>query len=115
MNLKQKTTLAGGFKSRPSCKPVRTTERARLYSVSIHPRFGNRGTEHQLELCAITHHRFSSMYRRINPDRSLNVSKLELIHDQLPLAVPCYNLLPVTEFTVGRNECGRRAFPAPLS
>jgi len=40
---------------------------------------------------------------------------LELIHDQLPLAVPCYNLLPVTEFTVGRNECGRRAFPAPLS
>ena len=26
----------------------------------------------------------------------------ELFHDQLPLAVPCYDLLPVTEFTVIR-------------
>lgn len=25
---------------------------------------------------------------------------IELIHDQLPLAVPCYDLLPVTEFTL---------------
>lgn len=27
--------------------------------------------------------------------------QLELIHDQLPLAVPCYDLLLVTELTVG--------------
>ena len=40
---------------------------------------------------------------------------MELFHDQLPLAVPCYNLLPVTELTVGRDKRGRRAFPAPLS
>jgi len=26
--------------------------------------------------------------------------QLELIHDQLPLAVPCYDLLLVIEFTV---------------
>jgi uncharacterized membrane protein (GlpM family) len=26
---------------------------------------------------------------------------IELIHDQLPLAVPCYDLVPVTEFTLG--------------
>ena len=26
---------------------------------------------------------------------------IELFHDQLPLAVPCYDLVPVTEFTVG--------------
>ena len=25
----------------------------------------------------------------------------ELIHDQLPLAVPCYDLVPVTKFTLG--------------
>ena len=40
---------------------------------------------------------------------------MELFHDQLPLAVPCYNLLPVTELTVGRDKRGRRALPAPLS
>ena len=28
--------------------------------------------------------------------------QLELIHDQLPLAVPCYDLVLVIEFTVGR-------------
>jgi len=28
---------------------------------------------------------------------------LELIHDQLPLAVPCYDLVLVIEFTVGRH------------
>ncbi|MEY4602149.1 MAG: hypothetical protein RL292_90 [Candidatus Parcubacteria bacterium] len=26
--------------------------------------------------------------------------QIELIHDQLPLAVPCYDLLPVNELTV---------------
>ena len=26
--------------------------------------------------------------------------QFELIHDQLPLAVPCYDLFPVTELTV---------------
>ena len=29
-----------------------------------------------------------------------NDFQIELIHDQLPLAVPCYDLLPVTEFTL---------------
>ena len=29
--------------------------------------------------------------------------QLELIHDQLPLAVPCYDLVLVIEFTVGRR------------
>ncbi len=41
--------------------------------------------------------------------------QLELIHDQLPLAVPCYDLLPVTELTVGRGKHELRALPAPLS
>jgi len=40
---------------------------------------------------------------------------LELIHDQLPLAVPCYDLLLVTELTVGPRKVALRALPAPLS
>ena len=40
--------------------------------------------------------------------------QLELIHDQLPLAVPCYDLYLVTELTVGRDKHGLRALPAPL-
>ena len=41
--------------------------------------------------------------------------QLELIHDQLPLAVPCYDLLLVTELTVGPRKVALRALPAPLS
>ena len=41
--------------------------------------------------------------------------QLELIHDQLPLAVPCYDLVLVIEFTVGRREDGLRALPTPLT
>ncbi len=38
-----------------------------------------------------------------------------MIHDQLPLAVPCYDLVPVTEFTLDRDKHGRRVLPAPLT
>jgi hypothetical protein len=31
-----------------------------------------------------------------------NVFQFEIIHEQLPLPVPCYDLLPVIELTVGR-------------
>ncbi len=41
--------------------------------------------------------------------------QLELIHDQLPLAVPCYDLVLVIEFTVGRRKDGLRALPTPLT
>ena len=39
--------------------------------------------------------------------------QIELFHDQLPLAVPCYDLLPVTEFTVGQHTLvfGYSRFP----
>ena len=30
--------------------------------------------------------------------------RLDMFHDQLPLAVPCYDLLPVIEFTVVLHE-----------
>ena len=41
--------------------------------------------------------------------------QLELIHDQLPLAVPCYDLVLVIEFTVVRREDDLRALPTPLT
>jgi len=40
---------------------------------------------------------------------------LELIHDQLPLAVPCYDLVLVIEFTVVRRKDVLRALPTPLT
>ena len=36
----------------------------------------------------------------IELDKS-NRFSIELIHEQLPLPVPCYDLFPVTELTVG--------------
>ena len=44
-----------------------------------------------------------------------NAYQFELFHDQLPLAVPCYDLLPVTEFTVVPHKAELRVLPAPLS
>ncbi len=37
------------------------------------------------------------------PNSVCTISNLELIHDQLPLAVPCYDLLPVTDLTLVLN------------
>ncbi|KKU81549.1 MAG: hypothetical protein UY07_C0015G0001 [Parcubacteria group bacterium GW2011_GWA1_47_8] len=39
----------------------------------------------------------------------------ELIHDQLPLAVPCYDLALVTKLTLGPHKVGLRALSAPLA
>jgi hypothetical protein len=41
--------------------------------------------------------------------------QLELIHDQLPLAVPCYDLVLVIELTVGRHKDELRVLPTPLT
>jgi hypothetical protein len=41
--------------------------------------------------------------------------QLELIHDQLPLAVPCYDLVLVIEFTVVCRKDMLRALPTPLT
>ena len=55
----------------------------------------------------------------VNHDQCYHLSQrrvqLELIHDQLPLAVPCYDLVLVIEFTVGRPKAGLRALPTPLT
>ena len=39
--------------------------------------------------------------------------QFENFHEQLPLPVPCYDLLPVIEFTVGRvnTDFGYPQFP----
>ena len=59
--------------------------------------------------------------RHINPTNSVTSRGarqrflLELIHEQLPLPVPCYDLVLVTEFTFGRHEDGLRVLPASLT
>ena len=37
----------------------------------------------------------------VSPKRIRNGFQIELFHEQLPLPVPCYDLLPVTKLTVG--------------
>ena len=39
----------------------------------------------------------------------------EIIHDQLPLAVPCYDLVPVIEFTLGHDKHVLWVLPTPLT
>ena len=42
-------------------------------------------------------------------------SKLDMFHEQLPLPVPCYDLVLVIEFTVARREVEFWAPPTPLT
>ena len=42
------------------------------------------------------------------------VFQIELFHDQLPLAVPCYDLVPVTEFTLGPAYADTSGTPGSL-
>ncbi len=64
-------------------------------------------------MCSIEAHNTDQLANSI-PKNSC-VVQLELFHDQLPLAVPCYDLLPVIELTVGRDKRELRALPTPLS
>jgi hypothetical protein len=58
-------------------------------------------------------------HHKICDDRPLSLVKetiqFEIFHEQLPLPVPCYDLLPVIELTVGRHMGRLRVFPTPLS
>ena len=42
-------------------------------------------------------------------------SNLDMFHEQLPLPVPCYDLVLVTEFAVVLRKADLRAPPAPLT
>ena len=43
------------------------------------------------------------------------VDQFEIIHEQLPLPVPCYDLVLVIELTLGRHKDGLRVLPTPLT
>jgi len=45
---------------------------------------------------------------------SLNVFQIELFHEQLPLPVPCYDLVPVTELTLGPAYADTSGTPGSL-
>ncbi len=42
------------------------------------------------------------------------IFQIELFHDQLPLAVPCYDLVPVTELTLGPTYVDTSGTPGSL-
>lgn len=43
-------------------------------------------------------------------------ASIDILHDQLPLAVPCYDLVLVIEFTLGPAQTQElRALPTPLT
>ncbi len=46
---------------------------------------------------------------------SHDVVQFEIFHEQLPLPVPCYDLLPVIELTLGPREVRLRVLPTSLS
>ena len=56
-------------------------------------------------------------YRLNNPsarERTSGVFQIELIHEQLPLPVPCYDLVPVTELTLGPAYAETSGTPGSL-
>ena len=70
-------------------------------------------SEYRLETSTIS--LFSEENNRLDtPFESID-SILDMFHEQLPLPVPCYDLVLVTEFAVVLREAGLRAPPAPLT
>ena len=57
-----------------------------------------------------------NLYLLLRLPRGESDSRKEVIQEQLPLPLPCYDLLPVTDPTVSPQEIrGLQVLPAPLS
>ena len=52
--------------------------------------------------------------RAIAQRAKADVFQIELIHEQLPLPVPCYDLVPVTELTLGPASADTSGTPGSL-
>ena len=59
-------------------------------------------------------HNSCELHRHDIPFENIG-SNLDMFHEQLPLPVPCYDLVLVTEFAVVLREADLRAPPAPLT
>ena len=44
----------------------------------------------------------------------MEIFQIELFHEQLPLPVPCYDLVPVTELTLGPASADTSGTPGSL-
>ena len=71
-------------------------------------RFGTTAISHPSHFCSVTS---IDMLRLSGESDSIS----DMIHEQLPLPVPCYDLVLVTEFAVVLREADLRAPPAPLT
>ncbi len=70
-------------------------------------------SEYRLETSTISRDSYES-HRLDIPFGNIG-SNLDMFHEQLPLPVPCYDLVLVTEFAVVLREADLRASPAPLT
>ena len=50
----------------------------------------------------------------LSEDKDRSVFQIELFHEQLPLPVPCYDLVPVTELTLGPTYVETSGTPGSL-
>ena len=66
----------------------------------------------QTLLCSIVAQKIDSISHDVRRHR--NVFQIELIHEQLPLPVPCYDLVPVTELTLGPAYAETSGTPGSL-
>ena len=57
--------------------------------------------EHKTFLRSIEAQKTDSIIYLHAEAKKINRIQFEVIHEQLPLPVPCYDLLPVTDLTVG--------------
>ena len=75
------------------------------------------GVEYTIPTHVSEHRRcFRNTLTQPNFDKSKRPSifQIELFHDQLPLAVPCYDLVPVTELTLGPTYVETSGTPGSL-
>jgi hypothetical protein len=70
-------------------------------------------SEYRLETSTISH-LSQDKYRHDLPFEKIG-SKLDMFHEQLPLPVPCYDLVLVIEFAVVLRKAVLRAPPTPLT
>ena len=65
-------------------------------------------------LCSIEAQNIDSIRSNVLINKIHDRFQIELFHEQLPLPVPCYDLVPVTELTLGPASADTSGTPGSL-
>ncbi len=65
-------------------------------------------------MCSIEAHNIAFYSISLFYKNEIECFQIELFHEQLPLPVPCYDLFPVTELTVGPPSGETSSTPGSL-